>query len=155
MLYKKLIATATIPTRKHTYDAGVDLCSTENIILSGMMRILNDRFDGSLQGCTYLFDTGIAVDIPPGYVGIVCDKSGRGNNLIKVFGGIIDSGYRDSIKIRLMNMGFDDWLVKPGMAIAQMIVTCCDVSDVIDVGDEDMSSSERGMSGFGSQDLTR
>lgn len=138
-----------LPTRKHDVDAGMDLYSTEDVVIKGMM--ITER--GDWRRCTHQFNCEIAVQIPSGCVGLILDKSGRGDKLIKVFGGVIDSGYNGPIKIRVLNLGWEDWEVKRGIAIAQLLVVDVDLSPP--QWTNKLITSERGESGFGSIDLTR
>ncbi len=89
--------------------------------------------------------TGIALEIPSGWVGIIKDRSGvavsgRGYTVA----GVIDSSYRGEVKIlfdREMN-------VEAGERIAQLVVVPHFSGDVIEVGE--LSRTDRGASGFGS-----
>lgn len=134
MQIKLLSPDAKLPRRAHPTDAGLDLFSCEDYNL--------------LAGRNYKFNVQVAVAIPPGFVGLICDKSGIGDKLIKVFGGVIDSGYTGPIMVRMCNFGLKDWVIKKGNAIAQMIVIPCDLFDceVVDT----LPKSERGDKGFGS-----
>jgi deoxyuridine 5'-triphosphate nucleotidohydrolase len=137
------------PVRKFPHDAGVDLFAIESVDLLGMMTLKS--FD--MSRCTHRFDTGVKVDIPVGSVGLIMDKGGRGDKLIKVFGGVIDAGYQDTIKIRLMNFGLETFSVKHGMALAQMIVVPCDLSP-IQMGIVGVKKTDRGTQHYGSIDLS-
>jgi len=146
MYFKKLSDNAILPTRSHDVDGGVDLFSTQYATLKGMMRA-----EGS--SCTFKFDTQVGVFIPRGMVGQIWDKSGRGDKLIKVFGGVIDCGYTGPIKIRMLNMGIEDWEVKPGMALAQLIIVKCDLT--LPNWSAEEVVTERGDRGFTSSDLSK
>lgn len=87
---KLLSSDAKIPTKAHEIDAGFDLYSVQNIdIVSGQIAKIQ---------------TGITVNIPPGYVGLIQDKSSVGSKGLKVFGGVIDAGYTGEIIVCLGNM---------------------------------------------------
>jgi len=95
--------------------------------------------------------TGLRVEIPPGYEGQVRPRSG----LALKFGvtllnspGTIDSDYRGSVDVILVNLGADAFTVKNGDRIAQMVI-----SPVVRVSiseTEHLSETERGAGGFGS-----
>lgn len=116
-------------------DAGLDLYSAENFILkSGERRAI---------------ETGIKMEIPEGYVGLVWDKSGLAlNDGIKTMAGVIDSGYRGEIKIVLINLSNQDFEIKKGQKIAQMLIQKIEHPEIEIV--EFLSESSRGEGGFGS-----
>lgn len=175
MLSKRLSQESQLPRRNNSIDAGLDLFSAEEIEIPGLMEILlfnngivesylTDIANGikcnreinlplkeTIQQCSYKFDIAIAVAIEPGKVGIICDKSSRGNKLIKVFGGVVDSGYTGAIQVRVVNFGIETWKVKKSTAIAQLLVVNCDLEECEWV-DELPRYSERGEKGFGSSD---
>src|SRR5689334_19899023 len=106
---KKLHPDAKIPSYAHHDDAGFDLYSTENILLK--------------RGTRFAVSTGIAMEIPEGYVGLIWDKSGLArNNGIKTIGGVIDSTYRGEVLVGVINFGEKDYLLEKGHKIAQMII---------------------------------
>ena len=82
-----------IPFRAHPTDAGADLFSNQDIQL--------------YPGETKLVDTGIAVKIPEGYVGLVFNRSSQGKIHVSIphSVGVIDSDYRGNIKVLLQNNG--------------------------------------------------
>ncbi|MDH5526322.1 MAG: dUTP diphosphatase [Nitrospirota bacterium] len=95
-----------------------------------------------------MIGTGIAVEIPPGWVGLIRDRSGiaaagRGYTVA----GVIDSSYRGEVRIM-----FDrDMQVTDGERIAQMVVVPHFSGDVEEVTDPTvLSASARGTRGFGS-----
>ncbi|OGF28277.1 hypothetical protein A2242_03490, partial [Candidatus Falkowbacteria bacterium RIFOXYA2_FULL_47_9] len=76
----KVTPDAKLPTRAHDDDAGFDLYANDNYTL-----FAND---------IVTFLTGIRLAIPPGYAGLIWDKSGLAAKGLKTMGGVIDSGYR-------------------------------------------------------------
>lgn len=107
---KKLTDNAVMPTKAHATDAGFDLTAIKDYVVPAKGRCL--------------IDTGIAMDIPLGYCGLVVGRSG---NTIKrgLVGtlGIVDSGYRDSIGIIAFNTTDEDIVVKQGERAGQIIIT--------------------------------
>lgn len=84
-----LTPNATI-TRAHDADAGLDLHCIEDFHIDGLDRIT--------------VGTGIAINLPEGYMARVCPRSGLARNYgIDILGGIIDAGYRGEIKVILHN----------------------------------------------------
>ena len=132
---KKLDPDAIIPQYAHTDDAGMDFYAIETIALKPGERI----------GVS----TGLAIEIPEGYVGLVWDKSGISiNDGIKTLGGVIDAGYRGEIKIGIINLSSTDYVLKKGHKIAQILIQKVEQPDIIEV--RELSDSERGKNGFGS-----
>jgi len=132
---KKLNFEAKIPKYAYKYDAGMDLFSVENVVLSA----------GEIKVCK----TGIAMKIPVGFVGLIWDKSGvAGKFGIKTMGGVIDSGYRGEIGIILKNLSGKDYKVNKGDKIAQMLIqeVKCPTMEEVD----ELDDTDRGDGGFGS-----
>ncbi|MFA7208896.1 MAG: dUTP diphosphatase [Parcubacteria group bacterium] len=132
---KKLETDAKIPQYAIAGDAGMDFFSLEDLELRPMER----------SACR----TGIAMQIPDGYVGLIWDKSGIAiKSGIKVLGGVIDSGYRGEVKIGLVNLSQETYKIGKGDKIAQMLIQKVENPEVIEVGGLD--ETERGNGGFGS-----
>ncbi len=102
-------------------------------------------------GQTALVPTGVAVEIPEGFAGLVFARSGLATkrNLApanKV--GVIDSDYRGEILVALHNHGGETQTVEPGERVAQLVLTPCLRADFAPV--EQLSQTKRGAGGFGS-----
>ncbi len=98
-----------------------------------------------------LVETGLHLEIPPGYVGLVKDRSSVASAGIHTLAGVIDSAYRGELKVLLVNLGERDYLIRSGQKIAQLLVVPVYVEAVEFVHSlEDLSASERGSGGFGS-----
>ena len=98
-----------------------------------------------------LIPTGIALAIPEGYAGFVQPRSGlalrHGVTCLNT-PGLIDSGYRDELRVLLVNTDPDhDYEVARGDRIAQLVVQA--VEHVAFVAVDDLPPSERGTGGFG------
>lgn len=134
---KKEHELAQIPKRANSTDAGADLYSVENIIIPPLSRAL--------------VSTGISISID--YYGVyarIAPRSGLAlKNGIDVFAGVIDSGYRGVIGVILFNSDKDnDYEVKIGDRIAQLIIENCYYLDFIEV--KELDNSSRLYGGFGS-----
>lgn len=128
---------ATLPTRAHADDAGLDLYALEAHLL------------GHEEG--RVVRTGIAVALPPGHVGLVADRSSLAKRGLKTSGGIIDSGYRGEIHIVLWNLSGSPVAIAPGERIAQLLVVPIATPAVQEVATPELlGASERGTKGFGS-----
>ncbi len=95
--------------------------------------------------------TGIALEIPPGYAGLVLPRSGhaRRHGVTVVNGpGLIDSGFRGEIEVLLINHGSEPVAFKQGDRIAQLVIVAVPEIEFVEV--EGLSDSDRGVGGFGS-----
>ncbi len=98
-----------------------------------------------------LVPTGLYLEIPKGYEIQVRARSGLAlKNSIGVANGIgtIDSDYRGELCVILVNFGQNEFVVKNGDRIAQMVLNKYEPIEF--VVDEELSSTERGEGGFGS-----
>jgi dUTP pyrophosphatase len=97
-----------------------------------------------------LIPTGIHLQLPDGYEGQVRPRSGlAAKNGVTVLNtpGTIDSDYRGEIKVILINLGREPFVVKRGDRIAQLVVCKYEKVELISVSQ--LSDSERGSGGFG------
>jgi dUTP pyrophosphatase len=93
--------------------------------------------------------TGLKMEIPDGYVGLIWDKSGIAiKKGLKTLGGVVDSGYRGELRIGIINLSKEVYLFSKGDRIAQMIIQKKEEVDIEEV--ESVSDSHRGDRGFGS-----
>jgi dUTP pyrophosphatase len=138
---KRLSAKSILPTYSKLGDAGLDLTATEII-------------ENSSSQCTY--GTGIAVEIPEGYVGLVFPRSSIKNTELTLSNsvGVIDSGYRGEIMATFNKTnGLDSWKYALGVRIAQLIILPYPQIEFEEV--EELSETERGTGGFGSTNVER
>lgn len=94
-----------------------------------------------------LVKTGFSVQIPKGHVGMICSRSGLAlKSFVFVLNapGIIDSDYQGEIGVILMNLGGDDFVVKIGDRIAQLVIVPCVAQPTL------LSRFGRGDGAFGS-----
>jgi dUTP pyrophosphatase len=93
--------------------------------------------------------TGIAMQIPDGYVGLVWDKSGLSYNKgLKVIGGVADAGYRGEIFIGVVNLGAEPIVFEAGYKVAQMLIQKVEHPEIFEVAELD--ETDRGTGAFGS-----
>ena len=132
---KKIHSDAVIPKYAHEGDAGFDLVSVENCLIS--------------PGNKIIVSTGLKMEIPKGFFGSIRDRSGlAAKKAIHVLAGVIDSHYRGEIKIVLINLGNENFEINKGDRIAQMIIQPCENCNIEEV--QNIDETERGESGFGS-----
>lgn len=126
-----------LPKRAHFDDAGLDFRSPE-------------RFQIQPHD-SYLLDLRVAVQLPIGCYGKMESKSGLMTQKgVVCAGGVIDSGFRGTIKVRMENHGDMPYLFERGDKVVQMVIHECVLADVEEVEHLDDSVSGRGMSGWGS-----
>ena len=97
-----------------------------------------------------LIPTGLKMEIPEGYEGQIRARSGLAvrHGIALVNGvGTIDSNYRGEIKVALINLGEEDFVVENGDRIAQMVFSTYERA-AFEISDE-LSETERSIGGFG------
>jgi dUTP pyrophosphatase len=129
---------ARLPRQAHEGDAGLDLYAAEPATLA--------------PGERRTVATGIAVEIPAGYAGLVLPRSGlaarHGIALVNA-PGLIDSGYRGELRVLLLNTDrAEAFEISPGDRIAQLMLS--PVAEVEPVAVDGLATSARGDGGFGS-----
>ncbi|MFE7741104.1 dUTP diphosphatase [Nocardia sp. NPDC057455] len=127
-----------VPTRAHTGDAGVDLCTTQDVILEPGERVL--------------VGTGVAVALPVGTVGLIHPRSGlaakTGLSVVNT-PGTVDAGYRGEIKVCLINHDPRTPIeLRRGDRIAQLLVQRVELVDFAEV--DSLDETTRGAGGYGS-----
>ena len=128
---------ATAPTRAHDTDAGLDLYALHPANIP--------------PGDRELIGTGVHVSIPPGYVGLICPRSGLAHKhglTVLNAPGIIDAGYIGEIKVNLHNTGYLPQYVDFGDRIAQLVITPIPDAHLVQV--DTLDTTERGDNGHGS-----
>jgi dUTP pyrophosphatase len=135
---RRLDRRATLPTRAHDGDAGLDLYALEDSSLA--------------PGERAAISTGIAVEIPDGHAGLVLPRSGlalrHGIALVNA-PGLIDSGYRGELRVLLLNTDrTEPFQISAGDRIAQLLLIRAETASVVEA--EELSDSARGGGGFGS-----
>ncbi len=130
----KLDRGAFIPVRAHVTDAGADLRSPiDTVVPARGPRVI---------------DTGVHIQLPHGYVGMLKSKSGLNVKHGITSEGVIDEGYTGQIKVKLYNHGDEYHVIERGDKITQLVIVPCEYVqfDLVD----DLEDSERGGDGFGS-----
>jgi dUTP pyrophosphatase len=134
----KLDSGATLPSRAHEGDAGLDLYACEAAHIG--------------PGERWSVGTGIGLEIPAGHAGLVLPRSGlareHGISLVNS-PGLIDSGYRGEVRVLLLNTDpAETFRVEAGDRIAQLVLVPIALADPVEV--EALAESARGEAGFGS-----
>lgn len=131
---------AKLPERATSGAAGYDLFALADCVIP------KDRHR--------LVNIGIQIDIPPNTYGRIAPRSSMSLNGIDVGAGVIDSDYTGDIRVLLLNRSTtDDYCIKKGDRIAQLILECIVTPDIVDVTyhrtDQPRRTTERNDSGFG------
>lgn len=130
----KLDEGAFEPVRAHSTDAGLDL----RAMRGGLVR----------AGQAATFHTGVHVELPAGTAGVLLPKSGLMTNRDIITFGVVDESYRGEVLVHMFNLGCEDYSVRAGDKISQMLVVPVRY-EAVEIVDE-LSDGERGDSGFGS-----
>ena len=139
MNIKKLKENATIPTYGSEYAAGADLyaCVDENVTIRPHE--------------TKMIPTGLAMEIPVGYAGLIYARSGLASKkglapANKV--GVVDSDYRGEVMVALHNHSNEEKTIEPNERVAQLVVAPFLKVDFNEV--DELNETDRGEGGFGS-----
>ncbi|MDE0872641.1 MAG: dUTP diphosphatase [Acidimicrobiales bacterium] len=135
---QRLDSDLALPSYAKPGDAGADLIANEDVTLAP-------------GGGRALIGTGIAIAIPRGYAGFVQPRSGlalrHGVTCLNT-PGLIDSGYRDELKVLLINTDSSEpYEVRRGDRIAQLVIKS--VEEVVWEEADELDETERGQGGFG------
>lgn len=134
----KVESSDLMPIRAHANDAGADLKSNQSLIINPHEQAM--------------VDTGVAIAIPSGYVGLVFNRSSQGKLGISIPNsvGVIDSDYRGNIKVLLRNdTEFYSYSIEAGVTrVAQLVIVPIVLAEFNDV--ENLDETTRGTGGFGS-----
>ena len=125
---------AKLPTRGHAHDGGLDLYAREGQIVPAKE--------------SAKFDTGVHVEIPVGYCGVLMSKSGLNVNFGLTSDGLIDAGYTGPICVKLYNNSGRDYKVEEGDKISQLVIMPIITPELEEV--DSLEDTERGDNGFGS-----
>jgi dUTP pyrophosphatase len=128
-----------LPAYAHPGDAGADLVAREDVTIAP-------------AGGRAAIATGIALAIPEGYAGFVLPRSGlalrHGITCLNT-PGLVDAGYRDELRVILVNTDPDEpYTVHRGDRIAQLVIQPVEHTAFTVV--DDLPESARGLGGFGS-----
>lgn len=131
----KLDEGAFMPVRAHASDAGMDIRTPYDVNVYAEQSVT--------------VSTGVHMEIPHGYVGIVKAKSGLSVKYgIETGAGVVDSGYTGEINVKLLNLSERLHTFRKGDKIAQILIVPVELPALVQV--DDLEETERGDNGFGS-----
>ncbi len=136
--FKKIHPQAKSPIKGNPGDAGIDLYTNEEVIFqSGEQKRIH---------------TGIAMEIPDGYVGFIWDKSGISfKQGLKIVGGVIDCGYRGEIIVSMINLSNEVQTISLGQKFTQIIIQKfedCILQEVDFLSDSERGEGREGSTGI-------
>nr|WHA35559.1 putative deoxyuridine 5'-triphosphate nucleotidohydrolase [Micropterus salmoides ranavirus] len=135
LLYTKLSKDASDLTKGSELAAGYDLCSAHNMCIP--------------PGKNGLVMTDLAISVPDGTYGRIAPRSGLAvKHRIGVGAGVVDADYRGNVGIVLFNFGQEDFLVRKGDRVAQLI--CEKIEYPVCVRVRELTETARAEAGFGS-----
>lgn len=138
--FKKVLSNAQLPSKATDGSAGFDLVAA------------TEQIKAELTGPTVEYDTGLALEIPEGYVGIVTPRSSITTKTTLMLGngvGVIDSDYRGTIKFQYRNINnMTGKKYKVGDRIGQILIMPVPSVKFNEV--DELSTTKRGEGGFGS-----
>jgi len=128
------------PSYARQGDAGADLHARQGALLAP-------------GGGRALVPTGVVLAIPPGYAGFVQPRSGlalrHGVTCLNT-PGLIDAGYRDELRVLLVNTDpSSPYEVHRGDRIAQLVIQAVEEAKFVEVAEGELPGSARGLGGFG------
>lgn len=130
-----LNANAQLPRKGSALAAGYDLTSIDYAVLK--------------PGQREMISTGLAIQVPPGWYGRIAPRSGLAARYgLDVLAGVVDADFTGEVKVVLINLGDEEYVVQPGERIAQLVVERCANMPVALA--YELEESLRGMDGFGS-----
>lgn len=132
---KRLSENATLPKRGSEFSAGLDLSSAEDKIIPAGERAL--------------VKTDLSIACPPGTYARIAPRSGLAlKKGIDTGAGVVDADYRGPVGVILFNWGKEDFEIKIGDRIAQLILEQIVLPDVVET--DELPETVRGEGGFGS-----
>ena len=137
---KKLSEHATIPVRGSDGAAGYDLSAAYDCVVKAKSK--------------ELVKTDLSIAIPKNTYARIAPRSGLAyKKFIDVLAGVVDYDYRGNVGVILANFGDEDFEVKKGDRVAQMILERITTPECVEV--EDLEATERGAGGFGSTGVSK
>lgn len=133
----KVLNNNCIPERKHDWDAGLDMKAAETVTIK--------------PGENRQIGLGVCVQIPQGYVGLMCPRSSIGVKTMlrpSISVGVIDAGYTGEVHQPYTNIGDDPITLQEGERIGQLVVVPIFDYDLEFV--DELEPTERGDGAFGS-----
>ena len=124
-----------MPSYAHPGDAGMDLYALEETVVA--------------PGEAAKVRSGLAFELPEGYVGLCWDKSGLSTKgKVKTLAGVLDSGYRGELLMAVINLGTEPYTFRKGDKVLQLLIQRVERPEIVEA--EELSDTSRSEGGFGS-----
>ena len=132
---RKMHPRAVLPTYAKEGDAAMDMYAAE---------VMKDTYGN------YVYLTGVALEIPPGFVGLLFPRSSVSKTSMSLANsvGVVDSGYRGEIMFKYRHINNLNPFYKTGERVGQLMIIPYPKIELIEV--EELSTTDRGDGGFGS-----
>ena len=146
--------TPTIPIKRLAHAEGLPLPAYETPGAAGMdlrAAVAEDAPVTLRPGARDLIPTGLSIAVPPGFEAQVRPRSGlaaRAGVTCLNTPGTVDSDYRGEVKVILINLGAEDFVIRRGERIAQLVIAPVAAARWAEV--ESLDDTSRGGGGFGS-----
>ncbi len=134
---------ASIPLRAHKTDAGMDFFFAPSEGVAARVK----------PSQSVLLETGVKVEVPPGCMLQIMNKSGIATKTQLITGAcVVDEGYDGEIFVNLQNIGEEIQYIEPGQKIAQGVFVRIEKPTLLEIEEDNVygSSTSRGSGGFGS-----
>ena len=141
VLFKKLNKQAVTPSYAKDGDAGLDITAISRDI------VITEDYEYIEYG------TGLAFEIPVGYVGLLFPRSSvsKKDILLSNAVGVIDSGYRGEVSFRFKRLAWDSAIYNVGEKVGQLVIIPYPQIQLEQA--KELSETERGANGYGSSGL--
>mgnify|MGYP003632307935 CR=1 FL=1 len=139
---KRITPNAKLPTRGSVEAAGYDLYASNDTPIPI-----------TRQSGRAIIPTGIQISLPSGTYGRVAPRSGLAvKSGLSVGAGVIDRDYTGEVMVLIFNHGDEDFVVPPGMRIAQLVIERITTPEIVEL--DSIGGTSRGDDGFGSTGLS-
>ena len=135
--------TAKVPERAHRTDAGVDFFFAPSEGVAARVK----------PSQSVLLETGVKVEVPPGCMLQIMNKSGVATKTQLITGAcVVDEGYDGEVFVNLQNIGENTQYIEPGQKIAQGVFVRIEKPQIQEISEDNIygAKTSRGSGGFGS-----
>lgn len=136
---------------KYRYEGNFEKPKKQTSGAAGIDLVNNDAHSCTVEvGDSAIISTGVFIEIPEGYVGLLFARSSLGFKYSCTLAnsvGVIDSDYRGEIKAKIVNHGKEAHTFTPGERFAQLVIVPVPQIELVE---SELSETERGEGGFGS-----
>ncbi|AEV34847.1 deoxyuridine 5'-triphosphate nucleotidohydrolase Dut [Pseudovibrio sp. FO-BEG1] len=150
-----LFMTRTLKITRLPHSEGLELPAYQSAEAAGLdLQAANEEAITLQPGQRAMVPTGLSIALPSGHEGQVRPRSGlAAKHGVTVLNtpGTVDADYRGEVKVILINLGEEAFVIERGMRIAQMVVAPVTQVQIEEV--KELETTERGAGGFGSSGL--